>query len=187
MTHDIFLRQDDILAKCSENVNILHNFLQTIDTTESFVARKKCRETRRKLLPMFLPCHPDWRLTYRTLFAVLISRWENLLQKLLENVNNSKVFESLKDESKHLRDITAGLEETIQAAITDTDLQTQMTKLKVNIFWSYLITNFDRGPPSTELRIVQILSRYYLRGTIMWHTNRRKPGHRTHAQWSGPD
>ena len=187
MTHDIFLRQDDILAKCSENVNILHNFLQTIDTTESFVARKKCRETRRKLLPMFLPCHPDWRLNYRTLFAVLISRWENLLQKLLENVNNSKVFESLKDESKHLRDITAGLEETIQAAITDTDLQTQMTKLKVNIFWSYLITNIGRGPPSTKLRIVQILSRYYLRGTIKWHTNRRKPGHRTHGQWSGPD
>jgi len=98
---------DDILSKCSENVNILHNFLETIDTTQSFVARKKCRETR-----------------------LLISRWENLLQKLLENVNNSKVFEKLKDESKHLRDVTTSLEESIQAAVTDVDLQTQIRKLQ---------------------------------------------------------
>ena len=66
-----------------------------------------------------------------SLFAVLISRWENLLQKLLENVNNSKVFEELKDESKHLRDIAVGLEDSINSAITDVDLQTQMRKLKV--------------------------------------------------------
>ena len=64
-------------------------------------------------------------------YSVLISRWENLLQKLLESVNNSKVFEQLKDESKHLRDVTANLEDTIHSAITDMDLQSQMRKLKV--------------------------------------------------------
>ena len=62
---------------------------------------------------------------------VLISRWENLLQKLMESVNNSKTFEKLKDESKHLRDVTANLEDTIHSAITDMDLQSQMRKLKV--------------------------------------------------------
>ena len=68
----------------------------------------------------------------------MISRWENLLQKLLENVNNSKVFEKLKDESKHLRDVTTSLEESIQAAVTDVDLQTQIRKLQVWFLLHYL-------------------------------------------------
>ena len=81
----------------------------------------------------FLQCQ-----TFITFFAVLISRWENLLQKLLENVNNSKVFEKLKDESKHLRDVTTSLEESIQSAVTDVDLQTQIRKLQVWFLLHYL-------------------------------------------------
>ena len=64
-------------------------------------------------------------------FPVLISRWEKLLQKLLDNVNNSKVFAQLKDDCKHLRERTAVLEDNLQCAISEVDLQTQMRKLKV--------------------------------------------------------
>ena len=72
---------------------------------------------------------------------MLITRWENVLQRLLENVNHSKNFDKLKDESKHLRDATAGLEEAIQAAISDVDLQTQMRNLKVGLI--HIIIDYD--------------------------------------------
>ena len=42
--------QDEILSNCSENINLLHNFLESIHTAQSFVQRKKSRETRRKFV-----------------------------------------------------------------------------------------------------------------------------------------
>ena len=42
--------QDEILSNCSENINLLHNFLENIHTAQSFVQRKKSRETRRKFV-----------------------------------------------------------------------------------------------------------------------------------------
>ena len=72
---------------------------------------------------------------------MLISRWEKVLQKLLDNVNNSKVFDKLKDECKHLRESTIILEDNIQCAISQVDLQTQMRKLKVGNHFSNVIGN----------------------------------------------
>ena len=66
-----------------------------------------------------------------SLVSVLISRWEKLLQKLLDNVNNSKVFDQLKGECKHLREKTVVLEDNVQCAISQVDLQTQLSKLTV--------------------------------------------------------
>ena len=72
---------------------------------------------------------------------MLISRWEKLLQKLLDNVNNSKVFAQLKDDCKHLRERTVTLEDIIQCAISEVDLQTQMRKLTVGNHFSYVEKN----------------------------------------------
>ena len=50
----------------------------------------------------------------------------------MENVNNSKVFDGLKDEARSIHETTASLEDSIECAISDVDLHTQMRKLKVS-------------------------------------------------------
>ena len=84
---------------------------------------------------------------------MLISRWEKLLQKLLDNVNNSKVFAQLKDDCKHLRERTAVLEDNLHCVITEVDLQTQMRKLKVGNHSSFTLVL--RKPWSVVFQAIQ--------------------------------
>jgi len=101
---------DDILEKCSVNVNILFNLLESVAKGDSFVSQKKCRETR-----------------------LLISRWENILQKVTDSVNNSKVYEELKDETKYLKEQMVGLNNSTACTTTldeNDDLDTRMRTIK---------------------------------------------------------
>lgn len=101
---------DDILEKCSVNVNILFNLLESVAKGDSFVSQKKCRETR-----------------------LLISRWENILQKVSDSVNNSKVYEELKDETKYLKEQMVDLNSSTACTTTldgNEDLDTRMRNIK---------------------------------------------------------
>jgi len=101
---------DDILEKCSVNVNILFNLLESVAKGDSFVSQKKCRDTR-----------------------LLISRWENILQKVTDSVNNSKVYDELKDETKYLKEHIVGLNNS-QVCTTNLeendDLESRMQNIK---------------------------------------------------------
>jgi len=73
---------ETILESCSNNINTLFEQLETLSKKDSFISQKKCREVR-----------------------LLTSRWENLLEKVSDNVNNSKVFEELLCQSKTLKEV----------------------------------------------------------------------------------
>ena len=65
---------------------------------------------------------------------VLISRWENILQKVTDSVNNSKVYEELLDEAMQLKDQMVDLNNsTACTTILDEneDLDSRMRNIKV--------------------------------------------------------
>ena len=67
-------------------------------------------------------------------FVVLISRWENILQKVTDSVNNSKVYEELKDETKYLTEQMVDLKNSTACTTTldeNEDLDTRMRNIKV--------------------------------------------------------
>merc|ERR1719357_1008235 len=102
---------DDILQQCSRNVNILFSLLDSVAKGDSFVSRKKCRETR-----------------------LLISRWEKILQKITHSVNNSKVYEGLKDETCYLKEQMLDLSSSISCTTSDNeDLGTRMKNIKMDM------------------------------------------------------
>ena len=66
--------------------------------------------------------------------VVLISRWENILQKVTDSVNNSKVYEELLDEAMQLKDQMVDLNNsTACTTILDEneDLDSRMRNIKV--------------------------------------------------------
>ena len=65
---------------------------------------------------------------------MLISRWENILQKVSDSVNNSKVYEELKDETKYLKEQMVDLNSSTSCTTTldgNEDLDTRMRNIKV--------------------------------------------------------
>jgi len=73
---------ETILESCSNNINTLFEQLETLSKKDSFISQKKSREVR-----------------------LLTNRWENLLEKVSDNVNNSKVFDDLLFQSKKLKGV----------------------------------------------------------------------------------
>jgi len=71
---------EDLLQKCSTNINILFNLLEKLGEGNSFVSQKKSREIR-----------------------LLINRWKNLLHKVSDIVNHSKLYEDLTKKAKHIK------------------------------------------------------------------------------------
>ena len=68
--------------------------------------------------------------------VVLISRWENILQKVTDSVNNSKVYEELLDEAMQLKDQMVDLNNsTACTTILDEneDLDSRMRNIKVPV------------------------------------------------------
>ena len=66
--------------------------------------------------------------------SVLISRWEKILQKITHSVNNSKVYEELKDETCYLKEQMIDLSNSIScmtSADQNEDLETRMQNIKV--------------------------------------------------------
>lgn len=66
--------------------------------------------------------------------VVLISRWENILQKVTDSVNNSKVYEELKDEAMQLKDQMVDLNNSTACTTTldeNEDLDSRMRNIKV--------------------------------------------------------
>jgi len=103
---------DDILQQCSRNVNILFNLLDSVAKGDSFVSQKKCRETR-----------------------LLISQWEKILQKITDSVNNMKVYEELKDETRYLKEQMVDLSNSTSYTTSldeNEDLETRMHKIKMD-------------------------------------------------------
>ena len=67
-------------------------------------------------------------------FSVLISRWENILQKITDSFNKMKIYEELKKETDYLREQLANLDNsTSPRTSTDEneDLETRMQNSKV--------------------------------------------------------
>lgn len=65
---------------------------------------------------------------------MLISRWENILQKVTDSVNNSKVYEELKDEAMQLKDQMVDLNNSTACTTTldeNEDLDSRMRNIKV--------------------------------------------------------
>ena len=64
--------------------------------------------------------------------SVLISQWEKILQKITHSVNNSKVYEELKDETCYLKEQMLDLSSSISCTTSDNeDLGTRMKNIKV--------------------------------------------------------
>jgi len=106
---------EDILQKCSNNINILFNLLEKLGEGNSFVSQKKSREIR-----------------------LLINRWENLLQRVSDNVNHSKLFEDLSQKANNIRDNLSKIKESSVHLMSfnfeeNQDLETRGNAIKENI------------------------------------------------------
>ena len=67
-------------------------------------------------------------------FSVLISRWENILQKITDSFNKMKIYEELKKETDYLREQLANLDNSTSSRTStdeNEDLETRMQNSKV--------------------------------------------------------
>ena len=67
-------------------------------------------------------------------FLVLISRWENILQKITDSFNKMKIYEELKKETDYLREQLANLDNSTSSRTStdeNEDLETRMQNTKV--------------------------------------------------------
>ena len=71
---------------------------------------------------------------YQINLSVLISQWEKILHKITDSVNNMKVYEELKDETRYLKEQMVDLSNSTSYTTSldeNEDLETRMQKIEV--------------------------------------------------------
>jgi len=97
---------EEILAECSQNVNLLFHLLDNVTKGESFAKQKKCRDIR-----------------------LLIGRWERLLQTVSESVHNATVHSGLRDQIDRLKESLGGFQ-TGKEGNDEKELDVRLTAIK---------------------------------------------------------
>jgi hypothetical protein len=110
---------EEILAECSQNVNLLFHLLDNVTVCEnlhqldnvskgeSFAKQKKCRDIR-----------------------LLIGRWERLLQTVSESVHNATVHSGLRDKIDRLKESLGEKVENSAKADAEKELDIRLTAIK---------------------------------------------------------